>query len=238
MQLGFALRQKKISIEVIEEVLSDLFLSREAETEISKEALGTESQPVVEAEHESPRALAAGPKIPRIFDEPWASNTPIESSCLGTLPLREGRNDSPEEVGQSQSAVQAPTSDPRNEESQSPVTSPVRFPYTFAMGCVPRPAQASREVQTVPPIQLEQSGAAGSAQPYGMDGVALGGRELKQVAGAGIDSTRSVRQLRVSNSVSAKLALSQMDLSNPKTPAAVKKDRQGTFSKISDREWA
>ncbi len=156
MQLGFALRQRKISIEVIEEVLSDLFISREAETEISKEALGTEPQPVVETEQKS-SSTAAGPKISGILDEPWASNTPIESSRLGTLPPCEGRNDFPEEVGESQSAMQVLTSDPRNEESPSPVTSPVSFPYMFAMGCVPRPTQASREVQTVPPIQLEQT---------------------------------------------------------------------------------
>ncbi len=103
MQLGFALRQKKISIEVIEEVLSDLFLSRGPQSETLQEAPAAESQFVgIESKAPSPlpdpkaSSTAAEPIIPRIFDEPWASNTPIESACVGALPLREERKNSPD----------------------------------------------------------------------------------------------------------------------------------------------
>jgi hypothetical protein len=184
LQLGFALRQKKISIEVIEEVLSDLFLSREAETEISKEVRGTESQPAVGIEQKSSIAPAE-PKIPRIFDEPWVSHTPVESCCLSTLPPRERQKDSPEEVARPQSAVQVQTPDLRNAEKQLPVISHSRFPYTFAMGCVPRPAQASVEVQSAVPTRQEQTrGVAAPNAVTGTDGVAPGTRELRVAGGS------------------------------------------------------
>jgi general secretion pathway protein A len=155
MQLGFALRQKKISVEVIEEVLSDLFLSRGPQAETSKEGPAIEPQ-LAGIEEKAPSPLPkpkvsstpAEPIIPRIFDEPWASNTPIESSCMGVLPLREERKDSSGDDHQKRPAAEVSKPKLVEEEGEAPVSSRVKFPYTFAMGCVPRPVQVSAEVRT------------------------------------------------------------------------------------------
>lgn len=191
MQLGFALRQKKISIEVIEEVLSDLFLSRGPQSETLKETPAAASQfAEIEAKAPSPlpepkaSSTAPEPIIPRIFDEPWASNTPIDSTCLGALTPREERKNSPEDGRQQQPVAQVPKPGMGNEEDQATKTPRARFPYTFAMGCIPRPVQVSAEVQTAPPGSRVAAPPVATSLSTRTDGVGPSRRETAEVAGA------------------------------------------------------
>jgi hypothetical protein len=217
--LGFALRQKKISVEVIEEVLSDLFLNREAQGETSKEVQPAEPQsagieakashtkssstpaeaevssapaaPKVSnppAEPAAPQVSPAEPKVSRIFDEPWVSHTPIESLCLGVLPHRGELKDSPEAVGQPHPDAQVSVPAPQSEEELAPVNSRAKFSYTFAMGCVPRPAQVSGEAP--PPKEQTRAAAPPVAPSFAIkkdgarDEVAPGRRDSTQITGA------------------------------------------------------
>jgi hypothetical protein len=187
LQLGFALRQAAIGAEVIDEVLSDLFLSDASQADLSpKKVSGTGPQAeAIEGQSSPPAAV---PKVFRI-DEPWLSNTPVESSCLSVLPPpREGEKQSPKSGRQRQAVEQAASPAARSEEGPTPVITRVKYPYTFAMGCVPRPVRSPAEVKAAPPVSREQTrGGAppgGSNPVIGRNGVAPGRRESARLGSA------------------------------------------------------
>lgn len=187
LQLGFALRQKKIAVEVIDEVLADLFLTEEPLGEASEpQSDGVETKVSSSSPSPQPKVSPAKPPVFRL-DEPWQSHTPVDTMSLGFLPPRDevgkvAGKASAETKDQQQPVVQAPVPAP-----EAPLPPPARFQYTFAMGCVPRPARASRDVQTAPPGPAEPARtAAQQARPGGADngdGAVPGRREAAHVAG-------------------------------------------------------
>lgn len=175
LQLGFALRQAAIGAEVIDEVLSDLFLSDASQADLSpKKVSGTGPQAeAIEGQSSPPAAV---PKVFRI-DEPWLANTPVEAYCLSALrPPREGEKQ-PSKAARQRPAEERTlgTAAPRD-EGPTPVITQVKYPYTFAMGCVPRPVRSPAEVKTAPLVSREQTRA-------GRNGAMAGRRERRGFAG-------------------------------------------------------
>jgi general secretion pathway protein A len=166
MQLGFALRQRPIGLEVIDEVMSDLTLAKwipEAELPaVEIEAPKVSNSPVgfrVGAQN-SPRSVPSPEPLPTAVPlgagvEAKGSSSSVEP--LSVKPLGEARNSllsSPESelrrvllgaAARRQRAAELRLLGLRYKESQASSDSQTLYPYMFAMGCVSCPSGAEQD---------------------------------------------------------------------------------------------
>jgi hypothetical protein len=81
---------------------------------------------------------------------------------------------------------QDPESRLENEEDQATRTSRIRFPYTFAMGYLPRPVQVSAEAKAAPPVSRAAAQPTATGRSTRTDGAVPGRRDARdtEVTGA------------------------------------------------------
>jgi type II secretory pathway predicted ATPase ExeA len=181
MQLGFALHQRPIGLEVIEEVLADLTLAKwipEAKLQIAEiEApkassisvgfrVGAQSLPRPAPPRESlpeavPQTEGASARVSSRSEEPLAD----AQSTIRPVPESDLRRVLLEAATQRRRAAELRLIGQRLKEGQAAATGQTLYPYKFAMGCVPCPGEdnatsAGDDAQSGSPIRQ-----AGEAPP-------------------------------------------------------------------------
>jgi general secretion pathway protein A len=184
MQLGFALRQRPIGIEVIDEVLADLTLAKWvpenslpiAELEVPKPSnssvgfrVGAQSSPRPTPLRETFSEMAP----PRAERETFLDTAPPRAEVEAKVPSRSVV----EPAGNARSAIRPVLEDDlrrvlleaaaqrrraaeirligiRHKESHAPSSGVALYPYKFAMGCVPSPTEGMPDIS---PVGEEQS---------------------------------------------------------------------------------
>jgi hypothetical protein len=193
MQLGFALRQRPIGIEVIEEVMADLTLAKWI-----PEALPAAEYPAVEypavglevpKTPGNPVGFRAGAPNPPPASSPelhpvvvregaaGGSNVGIPRNARLAAPESELRRVLLEAAVQRQRAAELRLLGLRHKESQASAGSQPLYPYKFAMGCVPCPSGAEPDAleggnqpSASPVFRAVEAAAPGSAaQPQPQD---------------------------------------------------------------------
>ncbi len=199
MQLGFALRQRPIGLDVIEEVMADLTLAKwipetelpVVEFEVPKAPSNSVGFRVGAQSAPRPAPLPVPPPaaVPQVAAveaaavEAKVSSRPVEP--LSGKPVLEVGNSllpSPESelrrvllgaAARRQRAAELRLLGLRYKESQASADSQTLYPYMFAMGCVPSPAG-------VEPETLEGSEQSGSRMPRSGEAPAPGGGAQQQ----------------------------------------------------------
>jgi type II secretory pathway predicted ATPase ExeA len=185
MQLGFALRQRPIGPEVIDEVMADLTLAKwipEAELPaIEPEAPKASSSSVGfwAGAQSSPRSVPSPGPLPAAVPQGAAniSSRPVEALSMNPLvgtwnsplaaPESELRRVLLGAAVQRKRAAELRLLGLRHKESQTSASSQPLYPYKFAMGCVPCPAGAEQDAFEYTEPSGSPMDQAGEVSPLG-----------------------------------------------------------------------